>query len=280
LFEASVDRDESEYKDTDRLCLYTPALTSEGLLSNPADAQPGEVRELAVRGAVLAGTDWTVSRQGVFDWGACRLSDRGDVLFVDVSSTGMEFVADYVAVLRPGEKKWKKVLRMGEAWENGPLEIRQLSIPSINAGGQLVCIVLAGPSGSYEGTTHVVRVEADGQLTVLARQGDQVGDNVVVTRIMNAAILSDGKVVYRATLKSGDFFRKSESALVLTDGQERRLILRETDLTSLGIEEPAIQQYQANDQGQLGVLVEGVGRGQALLLFTPELAGVGSSPSK
>lgn len=268
LFEASTQQDAESLIHNERLCLYTPAAKAKSV---EAEVPPGEVREIARQGEMLPGTDWTVASDRDC-WSSAFLNDHGDVVFAQMESTGMEMVAGCIAVLPAGGSKWRIVLRAQQPLGEPPLNIQAVSFPSVNAQCQIACAVQVVDRKTQQSKQQLLRIQSDGKLTVLARSGDQLAAGVIVEGISAPHILSDGKVVYQAALRAPDFSTPREEALVIADGTQQRLILRQADLSATGFQLPKMEQFQASDTGHVGVKVKGDAFEDALLLATPDFS--------
>jgi hypothetical protein len=271
LFEASIRKDEAGPTDNERLCLYTPALTADGKLKMVGESLQGEIRELARLGEALPGTDWTVSRNG-FDWDGVGLSDSGDVVFGAAESDGMDVGSRCVAVLRHGSTQWEMLLKSDQPFGEPPQDIHFISLPSLNARGQVACVVRTLNRQTGEFSEQLIRIEQDGKRVVLARRGSGLEPGLTIETISAPQILADGKVVFDAALRTADSAYSTDSGLVVADDTRQRLILRESTLPVPDSQQPKIVEFRVNDRGQMGVHVEGDGFDDALLLVTPEFS--------
>ena len=271
LFEASTQQDEESRIQNERLCMYTPVVDSHGKLTKDGDSSKGEVRELARQGEVLPGTDWTMTRDSDC-WSGAKLNDRGDVVFAQVESNRSEDGTRYIAILRNGNSKWQVVLRREQQVGQPPQKIQSISFPSINSRGQIACIVEVATGDSILTADQLLLVEPDGKITVLAKHGDQLAPGVTLDQLSAPQILPDGKVVFQAMLRPPSITERSETSLVMADGKQQRLVIRDSTLPVPGFQRPKIEDFRVSDMGHVAVLVEGDAFEDALLLVSPDFS--------
>jgi len=222
----------------------------------------------------LTGTELKLAdKQGHDVWKHVELSDCGDVLMnAELNTRYLQQPVEGLFVFRHNRQAWEVLGQPGQEFGQPPQPIRSVSHGSINRHGQVTFVLNMETSKRFETTSRLLRIEPDGAVQILNRDGDRAVGGTTLRSFGEPRILASGQVVFTAVPESFEPTDRDPSAIAISDGRQLVVVATSSAWQKAlpKFRELLSPEFKAADSGHVGICFNWSPFDNALLLATPQ----------